>query len=70
MTLVFDEGSKTLQTLQIARYLTNPKDAVTIAVQFANLPAAVNDVGTAQINGVSKQMTIAIGNFNDQRSQM
>jgi hypothetical protein len=29
MTLVFDEGSKTIQTLQIASYLTDPKDAVT-----------------------------------------
>jgi hypothetical protein len=70
MTLVFDEGSKTIQTLQIASYLTDPKDAVTIAVQFAKPPAGVNHVATAQINGVSKQMTVAIQNFNYQLSQM
>jgi hypothetical protein len=70
MTLVFDEGSKTIQALQIASYLTDPKDAVTIAVQFAKLPAGVNHVATAQINGVSKQMRVAIQNFNYQLSQM
>ena len=70
MTLIFDEASKTIQTLQIASYLTDPKDAVTIAVQFARLPAGVNHVATAQINGVSKQMTVTIQNFNYQLSQM
>jgi hypothetical protein len=70
MTLVFSESQKTIQTLQIASYLSDPKDAVTIAVQFARLPDGVNHVATAQINGVSKQMTVAIQNFNYQLSQM
>jgi hypothetical protein len=70
MTLVFSEGQKMIQTLQIATYLSDAKDAVTIAVQFAQLPAGVNHVATAQINGVSKQMTVAIQNFNYQLSQM
>jgi hypothetical protein len=70
MTLVFSEGQKTIQTLQIATYLSDPKDAVTIAVQFSKLPSGVNHVATAQINGVSKQMTVAIQNFNYQMSQM
>jgi hypothetical protein len=70
MTLAFSESQKTIQTLQIASYLSDPKDAVTIAVQFAKLPAGVNHVATAQINGVSKQMTVAIQNFNYQVSQM
>jgi hypothetical protein len=70
MTLLFDEGTKTIQTLQIASYLSDPKDAVTIAVQFAKLPGGVNHVATAQINGVSKQMTVAIQNFNYQLAQM
>jgi hypothetical protein len=70
MTLVFNEGSKTIQTLEIASYLTDPKDAVTIAVEFAKLPTGVNHVASAQINGVSKQMTVAIQNFNYQLSQM
>jgi hypothetical protein len=70
MTLVFSEGPKTIQSLQIASYLSDPKNAVTIAVQFSQLPAGVNHVAAAQINGVSKQMTVAIQNFNYQLSQM
>jgi hypothetical protein len=70
MTLVFGEAQKKIQTLQIATYLTDPKDAVTVAVQFAKLQTGVNHVATAQINGVSKQMTVAIQNFNYQLSQM
>ncbi len=41
-----------------------------MAVQFALLPSGVNHVATAQVNGVSKQMTVAIQNFNYQISQM
>jgi hypothetical protein len=70
MTLVFNEGQNAIQTLQVSSYLTDPKDAVTMVVQFAKLPSGVNHVATAQINGVSKQMTVAIQNFNYQVSQM
>jgi hypothetical protein len=70
MTLVFSEGQKAIQALQVSTYLTDPKDAVTINVKFAKLPAGVNHVASAQINGVSKQMTVAIQNFNYQTSQM
>jgi hypothetical protein len=70
MTLVFNEGAKTIQTLQIASYLSDLNDSVRIAVQFAALPGGVNHVATAQINGASKQMTVAIQNFNYQLSQM
>ncbi|HTF68113.1 MAG TPA: hypothetical protein VK638_36075 [Edaphobacter sp.] len=50
--------------------MSDPKDAVTMEVQFARLPAGVNHVASAQINGVSKQMTVVIQNFNYQLSQM
>jgi hypothetical protein len=70
MTLVFDEASASILSLQVASYLTDPKDAVTMAVQFAKLPAGVNYVSTVQINGVSKQMTVALKNINYQLSQM
>jgi len=70
MTMVFNEGQNAIQTLQVSSYLSDPKDAVTMVVQFAKLPSGVNHVATAQINGVSKQMTVAIQNFNYQVSQM
>jgi hypothetical protein len=66
MTLVFSEAQKTIDNVQISSYLTDPKDAVTVAVQFAKLPSGVNHVATSQTNGVSKQMTVAMQNFNYQ----
>jgi hypothetical protein len=70
MTLVFDQGSKSILSLQVATYLTDPKDAVTLAAQFSKLPAGVNYVSSVLVNGVSKQMTVALKSFNYQLSQM
>jgi hypothetical protein len=70
LTLVFNERQKTIQSLQVSSYLSDPKDAVTMEVQFAKLKAGVNHVDTVNIDGVSKQMTVAIRNFNYQLSQM
>ena len=47
------------QRTQVANYLS---DAVTIAVQFAKLPAGTNHVAAIQVNGVSKQLGVAIQN--------
>jgi hypothetical protein len=69
MTLVFDEAAKSILALQVATYLTDPTDAVTLAVQFAKLQVGVNHVATAKVNGVKKQMTVALQNFNYQVTQ-
>jgi hypothetical protein len=50
--------------------LTDPKDAVTLAAQYSKLPSGVNYVSSVLVNGVSKQMTVALKNFNYQLSQM
>lgn len=69
-TLVFNSQNKAIESLQVSTYLTDPSDAVTLAVQFARLPSGVNHVASVQINGVSKQMTVAIQNSNYQLAQM
>jgi hypothetical protein len=70
MTLVFNEASKLILSVQVATYLTDPKDAVTLAAQYSKLPSGVNYVSSVLVNGVSKQMTVALKNFNYQLSQM
>jgi hypothetical protein len=70
MTLVFGEGQKTIQRVDVTTYLSGPSDVVTIGVSFGRLPAGLNHVETAQVNGVSKQMTVSIRTFNYQFSQM
>ena len=66
MTLVFNKAQKSIQSLQIASYLDDPKDAVTIAAQFAKMPNGINHVTGTQINGVSKQLTVVTRNSNYQ----
>jgi hypothetical protein len=53
--------------VQVSSYLDDPKDAVTILAQFAQLPDGTNHVATTQIDGVSKQLTINEQNSNYQR---
>ncbi len=62
VTLVFNRQAKAIQSLQVASYLDDPSDAVTIAAQFAKLPDGTNHVTGTQINGVSKQLTVVTQN--------
>jgi hypothetical protein len=66
MTLVFDKTQKELLRLQIASYLDDPKDAMNLTVQFNRLPDGTNHVSNLVIDGVSKQLNIAIQNANYQ----
>jgi hypothetical protein len=66
VTLVFNQQQKALQSIKVASYLTDPSDAVTVAVQFAKLPDGTNHVATVQVNGVSKQLGVLIQNSNYQ----
>ncbi|HYK36626.1 hypothetical protein [Alloacidobacterium sp.] len=68
MTLVMDKTQKNLVSLSIASYLNDPKDAVKVTVQFSAIPGGPNHVSTETINGVSKQLTIAIENSNYQKT--
>lgn len=67
MTLVIDKTQKDLASMSIATYLNNPGDAVNVTVQFDRVPNGPNHVSAETINGVSKQLTIAIQNSNYQR---
>jgi hypothetical protein len=68
MTLVVDKTTKALVSLSIATYLSDPKDAVNVTVQFAAIPGGPNHVASQTINGVSKQLTIAVQNSNYQKT--
>jgi len=66
MTLVIDRAQKDIVSLSIATYLNDPSDAVKVDVQFNRVPGGPNHVSGETINGVSKQLTIAIQNSNYQ----
>ena len=66
VTLVFNKQTKAIQSIRVASYLDDPKDAVTIAAQFAKLPDGTNHVTGTQINGASKQLSVVTQNSNYQ----
>ena len=66
MTLVFDKAQKELLRIQIASYMDDPKDAMNLTVQFSRLPDGTNHVSNLVIDGVSKQLNIAVQNVNYQ----
>ena len=66
MTIVISKAQKGIVSVSINSYLDDPKDAVTAQVQFSAIPAGPNHVSSVTINGVSKQLTIAIQNGNYQ----
>ena len=67
VTLIFNQQTKTIQSMDIATYLSDPKDAVTIAAQFSQLPDGTNHVATMQTKGVSKDLLITTQNSNYQK---
>jgi len=67
MTVVINQASGGLQSLSIASYLSDPSDAVQMSVQFETIPNGPNHVAGATVNGVSKQLTIAIQNSDYQK---
>jgi hypothetical protein len=66
MTLVFDKAQKALLQVKIASYMNDPKDAMNLTVTFTSLPDGTNHVSNLVIEGVSKQLNIAIQNSNYQ----
>jgi hypothetical protein len=67
VTLIFNQQAKAVQSLQINSYLDDPKNAVTIAAQYTQLPDGTNHVSTMQINGVSKDLLVTTQNSNYQK---
>ncbi len=66
VTLTISEQTKAPVAIQVNSYLNDPKDAVNINAQFAQLPDGTNHVATTTIDGVSKQLTVNEQNSNYQ----
>ena len=66
LTVVFNEAAKKIESVRVATYLDDPKDAVTIAAQFAQIPGGPNHVASTLVDGVSKQLTVSTQNSNYQ----
>jgi len=69
MTMATNEQTHSPASVQVNSYLSDPKGAVTISAQFAQLPDGTNHVATTNINGASKQLGINEQNSNYQKLQ-
>ena len=67
MTMTVSEQTHSPVSVRVNSYLDDPKDAVTISAQFAQLPDGTNHVASTLINGVSKQLTVNDVNSNYQK---
>jgi hypothetical protein len=67
VNIVFNQQAKAIQSMEIASYLDDPKDAVKISIQFSQLPDGTNHVASTQINGESKKLTVATVNSDYQK---
>jgi hypothetical protein len=68
VTIIFNRQTKAIQSLQVATYLDDPADAVTIGAQFSKLPDGTNHVSTMQLNGVKKDLLVTVENSNYQKA--
>jgi hypothetical protein len=67
MTMTISEQTHSPVSVQVNSYLSDPKDAVTISAQFAQLLDGPNHVATTTIDGVSKQLGINEQNSDYQK---
>ncbi len=67
MTMTSSEQTHSPVSVQVNSYLSDPKDAVTIAARFAQLPDGTNHVATTTIDGVRKHLGINEQNSNYQK---
>ena len=67
MIMTVSEQTHSPVSVRVNSYLDDPKDAVTISAQFAQLPDGTNHVASTLTNGVSKQLTVNDVNSNYQK---
>jgi hypothetical protein len=66
MTLTFNTAAKKISSLSVNTYMDDPKDVVTLAVQFASLPDATNYVQQSVLNATAKSLVVTTTNANYQ----
>lgn len=68
VTLIFNRQAKVIQSINVATYLNDPKDAVNIGAQFSQLPDGTNHVASTQTKGESKDLLVTTQNSNYQKT--
>ncbi len=64
MTIAFDSTAHKISTINVATYLDDPKEAVTLAVRMASLPDGTNYTQQTVLNATAKQLQVTTTNSN------
>jgi hypothetical protein len=66
MTITFNTATKTISSLNVQTYMDDPKDAVTLAAQFARLPDGTNYVQQSILGATAKKLQVTTTSTNYQ----
>ncbi len=58
MTISFDAAAKRISSVNVNTYMDDPKDVVTLAIQFASLPDGTNYVQQTVLNATAKKLVV------------
>jgi hypothetical protein len=64
MTISFDPAAKKVTGVNVNTYMDNPKDVVTLAVQFSSLPDGTNYAVQTVLNATAKKLVVTTSNSN------
>jgi hypothetical protein len=64
VVLTLRNNPKTLTSIDVSSYLTQPSDGVTMQVRFASLPDGTRYASTVTVNGQNKNLTIVTRSTN------
>ena len=62
MTISFDTTAKKVSSVNVNTYMDEPKDVVTLAVQFASLPDSTNYVQQTVLDATAKKLVVTTTN--------
>ena len=66
MTLSFNMATKKITSLNVNTWMDDPKDVVTLAVQFASLPDGTNYSQQSVLNATAKKLVVTTTSSNYQ----
>jgi len=67
MTLSFNTSTKKMTNLNVNTYMNDPKDAITLGVQFDSLPDGTSYPSQTVLNATAKQIQVMTTNSNYQK---
>lgn len=67
MTISFNTAVKKISSVKVNTYMDDPKDVVTLAVQFASLPHGTNYVQQTVLNAIAKKLVVTTTNSDYRR---